>query len=226
MDEEKFDKNLKDKIQKFDVEYAPLFNKDQIWKGIKKGERRRNGFLIAAASLILILGLSILFQQSKKFVEIAKKQKPAIKSSKVIELPQTKARTVEIVSNKSEEQKTEISNIKPSKKEVINSINQSIVVFAVTDNIIQRVDSTQAGFLKIEEPVEVKNELPVVVKDVESEIKVIFKRGDPINTGLPPDSKLAFKRFKIRIFEIQTSDTSAYASGVEVEPEKKFRIKF
>ena len=99
-------------------------------------------------------------------------------------------------------------------------------MFAVTDNIIQRVDSTQAGFLKIEEPVEVKNELPVVVKDVESEIKVIFKRGDPINTGLPPDSKLAFKRFKIRIFEIQTSDTSAYASGVEVEPEKKFRIKF
>lgn len=224
MDKEKFDQNLKNKVERFEQEYSPVFNELQVWKGIKKGNSRKGLVLIAAASMILILSLSILFHQSSKVVEMVKQQKPVIKSNKSIKLPQAKARTLEIVTIKSEEQKTETSNVKPQKRQGLNNINQSIV--AVADNIVQRADSTQLGLVKKEEPLTVKNELPLVVKDVQSEIKVTFKRGNPISTGLPPDSKLAFKRFKIRIFEIQTSDTSAYASGVEVEPEKKFRIKF
>ncbi len=226
MDEEKFDQTLKEKIQKFDAEYCPVFNKDQIWKGINKGDRRRNWFLIAAASMVLIVGLSILFQQYNEFLDMPKQQKPAINSIKAIELPQSKARTLEIVKNKSEEQKSETLNPKPPINEVLNNINQSIVAIAVLDNIIQKADSNQEGIVKIEEPVIVKKDPPLVVKDLESDIKVTFKRGNPISIGIPPDSKLAFKRFKIRIFETQTIDTSAYASGVEVEREKKFRIKF
>jgi hypothetical protein len=224
MDEEKFDQNLKEKIQKFDSEYSPVFNEDKIWKGINKGQLRINWILIAAASVVLILGFSILFQQSNEFLDMAKKQKPAKNSIKTIELPQSKARIFEIVKNKSEEQKSDTSIPKPPIKEVLNNINQSIVAIAVLDNIIQKIDSVQAGPVKMEDPVIVKKE-PPLVKDLESDIKVKFKRGNPVNIGIPPDNKVVFKRFKIRIFEVKTNDTPAYASGVEVEAEKKFRIK-
>ena len=226
MDKEKFDQNLKNKVERFEQEYSPVFNEHQVWKGIKKGNNRKGWVLIAAASTIMVLGLSFLFQQSKIDVEIVNLQKSGMGGSKSIQIPKAKASTSEIFINKYGGQKNETSNFKPKNPKVLNIVNQSIVTIAVADNIIQRVDSTQVGLVKIEEPVKIKNELPLIVKDVESEIKVTFKRGNPISTGLPPNSKLAFKRFKNRIFETQTSDTSAYASGVEVEPEKKFRIKF
>lgn len=225
MDEEKFDRNLREKIQKFDSEYSPVFNEDKIWKGINKGQWRINRLLIAAASVVLILGFSILFEQSNEFLDIAEKLKPAKSSIKAIELPQSKPKTLETVRNKLEEQKFEISNPKPPIKEVTNKINQPIVAIAILDNIIQNIDSVQAGPVKIEDPLIVKKE-PLLVKDLESDIKVTFKRGNPINTGIPPGNKVVFKRFKIKIIEVITNDTSAYASGVEVGAEKKFRIKF
>ena len=225
MDREKFDQVLQDKVQRFEQEYSPVFDGHKVWKGIKRGESRKSWWVIAAASAIIILGLSVLFQQYNRPVEMAKLKKSSV-SREVLQIPDAQPRTLKMDTNKPERQKDEFPKLAPKTAEVLNNVNQSIVVIGVSDNSLQRADSNQAQIVKVAEPLMVKaRELPLVGKDTNSEIKVTFKRGNSVKVTLPEETKLAFRKFKLRIFENQTYDT-AYASGAEVKADRKFRIKF
>lgn len=225
MDREKFDDILKDKIQESDQKYSPAFNDKKVWKAIKKPGNRNRWFQIAATSAIVILGLSFLFQQYVEPVAVGKLEKPAI-SGGVFQIPEGKTRDTEKV-YKSEKAKSMTLTAAPKPHYELNDTSLSTVAIPASENILRTADSNQTQTVKIIEPVRINiNELPLAAKDVEGEIKVTFKRGRVVRAELPLESKLSFRKFKLRIFENQTYDTSAYASGAKVEADRKFRIKF
>lgn len=224
MDREKFDCVLKNKVQEFEQKYTPAFDEDKVWKNIKKDDNKNRWFQIVASAAIVILGLSILFQQFLEPVEVAKRTKPKL-SDKVFQIPLSKTKSLAKL-NESEKYRGQSPDLTPEAPGVFNDIKQSIIAITEPDNTLHSADLIQPQPVVIE-PIKIKiSELPLAVEDEETEIKVTFRRGKSVNAELPVESKLSFRKFRLKIFENQTYDTSAYASGVEAEPERKFRINF
>jgi hypothetical protein len=131
-----------------------------------------------------------------------------------------------MVINKSENEIVKGQKSNHKNPVVLNNNSLPTATIEISNDMLQRADSNHAQ-VKMMEPVKVKIiQMPSDVKVAEAYIKVTFKRGSSVKDVPPAESRLVFKKFKLRIFENQTYDTSAYASGAEVEADRKFRIKF
>lgn len=223
MDREKFDLKLQGKIQKFELQYSPVFDENLVWKKIQKKEDSMRWTIAAAASLILILGLSLLFQQFYETREITKLLKPTVKSKRSVQGSKPNYEIFGKAIVKQTQQNSDKTGGRLKDKRVLNNKDQLVAYEADTISLIR---SAKKGVVEMPESVIVKSIEPTPGAIREQEIKVTFKRGSSTDSKVPFESKLTFKKFKLRIFENQLYDTSAYASGAEAEADRKIRFKF